>query len=265
MIFARLVSVSLLLLAVPLYAAESPEATVRAFYKGVYARDAAALQKVSIPGVDVSKLATGGAQDAARLRELEESIGRMQIEPIFPALLRGKEVEAKNGSYPEGTVARYMAALGGNPSVVTLVRQKDGWKVDPRWWLAAMALDGPPEEGTPDYAIKRLLFATAQYDREEAKKWILPGSDVELLFLGAPPQPEPSDVFFALAMEMPLVEMKPGEFVRMPFGRIAEGTSEADRKIYLGMFGMADLPFVVMKRGGAWKVIPQPYYAMMNQ
>lgn len=252
---------SLLLVAVPA-AADSPEATIRAFYRAMFARDAAAMEKLIVPDARSSRLLAGGKIDRERMKQLEESL---QLHPES-ALLRGKPVEpAKNGSFPDGTVMRYTAAVEGNISVVTVVRQTDGWKVDLRWWLSALENQGPPAKGTPEYAIKHLLLATARHDRDEAKKWILPGSDVEILFLEAPPQPEPSDQLVALAMEMPIVEMKKGEFVRMPFDRAAEGTDEPDRKIYQGLFGMVDLPFVVMKRDGAWRVIPQPYYVMMNQ
>lgn len=250
----------------PLVADDSPAAAVRAFYRALYARDAAALEKVIVPDARSAKLVAGEKLDPARLQQLEEEIRELKLNPASEPLLRGRPAEpAADGSFPVGTVARYTAAIGGNLTLITTVRQKDGWKVDLRWWLNAMEIDGPPPEGSPEYAIKRLLFATATYDRDEAKKWILPGSDVELLFLGAPPEPEPSDQLLALTMEMPLVEMHKGEFVRLPFDHVAEGTSEVDRKIYQGLFGMVDLPFVVMKRDGAWRVIPQPYYAMMNQ
>lgn len=249
-----------------LSAADSPENAVRAFYRAFYARDAAALEKVVIPDSRTAKLVAAPKLDAQRLREIDSEIRELDLNFLSEPLLRGKPVEAaKDGSYPEGTVIRYGVAIDNSLTAVTVVRQKSGWKVDTRWWLASMEMQGPPAEGTPEYSIKRLLFATASYDRDEAKKWILPGSDVELLFLDAPSQPEPSDQLFALTMEMPIVEMRKGEWVRLPFDHAAEGTDEPNRKVYLGMFGMVDLPFVVMKRNGTWYVIPQPYYVMMNQ
>ena len=86
-----------------------------------------------------------------------------------------------------------------------------------------------------------------------------------MLFAGAPSVREPSGVLEATAMEMPLVEVAAGEFYRMPSGRIVEGSTAADRKVIVGLFGPVEMPFVLRRMGGAWRVEAEPYFALINR
>ena len=89
-----------------------------------------------------------------------------------------------------------------------------------------------------------------------------PGASLDLLFRGA--QREPSGMFDALAMEMPLVELRPGEFYPTR-DRIVEGSAQPDVKVFLGQFGVVEIPYVVRRINGEWRVEPQPYYAWFNR
>ena len=135
----------------------------------------------------------------------------MRVDEEFS--LRGRPVEREaSGDYPVGTVGHAIAAAQGGPTPLTLVRQEDGWKVDLRWVIAMIDLSeatGPPAEGTPDYAIKRMLLALLALDRGEVAQHAVPGASLDILFAGAPRQREPSGVLEGAAMEMPARRGRP--------------------------------------------------------
>ena len=71
-------------------------------------------------------------------------------------------------------------------------------------------------------------------------------------------------MFDALAMEMPLVELQPGEFYPID-DRIVEGSSAPDTKLLLGLFGVVEIPFVVRRVQSEWLVEPQSFYRYFNR
>ena len=66
-------------------------------------------------------------------------------------------------------------------------------------------------------------------------------------------------------MEMPLVEVGPGEFYRMPSGRVVEGSASTDRKVIVGQFGPVEMPFELRRVGGEWHVEAEPYFALIER
>jgi hypothetical protein len=47
--------------------------------------------------------------------------------------------------------------------------------------------------------------------------------------------------------------------------RVVEGSTAPDVKLLLGLFGVVEIPFVVRKIDGEWRVEPQPYFAYFNR
>jgi len=212
--------------------------------------------------INPQPLTSEGQMEAARRLET------LQVSRRDDVLLRGKPVDVDaQGDYPVGSVGRFVASGNGGPAVVTLVREADGWKVDLRWWLAMldMANGQPPAAGSPDQAIRSLTLALIALDRNEALRFVTPGAEISVLFAGAPPVREPSGVLEATAMEMPLVEVGPGEFYRMPSGRVVEGATAVDRKVIVGQFGPVEIPFALRRIGGAWRVEAEPYFLLINR
>ena len=200
--------------------------------------------------------------------EAARRLETLQVSRRDDVLLRGKPVDADaQGDYPVGSVGRFVASGNGGPAVVTLVREADGWKVDLRWWLAMldMANGQPPAAGSPDRAIRSLTLALIALDRNEALRFVTPGAEISVLFAGAPRVREPSGVLEAAAMEMPLVEVGPGEFYCMPSGRVVEGATAVDRKVIVGQFGPVEMPFALRRIGGAWRVEAEPYFLLINR
>jgi hypothetical protein len=262
------VGICLLTGAVANGATTGPETAVREFIRTLAMHDTQAFARAIRPDpranrfINPQPLAPEGKLEATRRLET------LQVRRSDDVLLRGKPVAPDaHGDYPVGSVGRFIASGQGGPAVVTVVRELDGWKVDLRWWLAMldMANAGPPAAGSPDHAIRSLTLALIALDREAALRFAVPAADVRVLFAGAPSVREPSGVLEASAMEMPLVEVGPGEFYRMPSGRVVEGSAAVDRKVIVGQFGPVEMPFVLRRLGGAWRVEAEPYFALINR
>ena len=143
------------------YREGSPEAAIVALFRAMYANDVPEFERLTMPHPERSRLTTGGKANEERLRSLTDNPGSRQIKLKREFQLKGQAATPDSrGWYPVGTTVRYSAAHQGSPMIVSLLRQGDGWKVDPRWWIAQTHLTGqePPRE-SPDYAIKNLLLA----------------------------------------------------------------------------------------------------------
>ena len=241
---------------------------IRALVQAIYANDVAAYEKLTLPHPLRSRLTAGGKVNEERLRELEEDPGGLQIRQTRPLAYQGKSVTpAPNGQYPAGTTGRYMVAHHGQPMIVGVVRQRDGGKVDLRWWIAmADLMSGrEPDRNGPEFAIRSLLFAMLRLDRTGAAQYLTDAKAIDFLFVDAPRQREPSGVLEATVAEMPLVVVAPGEFFPMPSNRIVEGVNAPDRQVVVGWFGPVEIPFVVRRTGGGWRVEAEPYFVLLNQ
>lgn len=262
------VGISLLTGAVVNGATTGPETAVRQFIRALAMHDTQAFARAIRPDpratrfINPQPLAPEGQLEATRRLET------LQVRRGDDVLLRGKPVGPDaHGDYPVGSVGRFIASGQGGPAVVTVVREPDGWKVDLRWWLAMLDMQNAeaPSAGSPDYAIRNLTLALIALNRQAALRFAVPDADLRVLFAGAPPYREPSGVLEASAMEMPLVEVGPGEFYRMPSGRVVEGSTAGDRKVVVGQFGPVEMPFVLRRVGDAWRVEAEPYFALINR
>jgi hypothetical protein len=240
----------------------SPEEVIRAFVRAMYANDIATYERLSIPDPRRSLLVRGGSYNETAVREIDDDPLSIQIKVKRDFRYQGKPIEAgSSGDYPVGTTVVYMVAHRGGPMMMVLARKAEGWRVDLRWWLAMteLASGREPRTGTPDHAVRALLAAMLHMDRAQARRYIMPG-DLDVLFAGAPSQREPSGHLDALVGEMPLVEVRPGEFFEMPTRRIVEGVVRADMKVLVGLYGSVEIPFVVHRVGSEWKVEVEPYF-----
>jgi hypothetical protein len=250
-------------------AADDPAPVIRSLVMAIYGNDVASYNEITLPHPLRSRLTTGGRVNESMLRQLKENPAGLQIKARRPLLFEGREAKiGANRQYPAGTTGLYLVAHGSGPMLVGVVRRPEGWRVDLRWWIAMtdLAAGVQAKRDTPEFAIRSLLMALLQRDRRAAGRLI---TDVrgalDTVFAGAPSQREPSGVLDATAMEMPLVEIGPGEFAVTPTGRIVEGLQAADRKILVGWFGPIEMPFVMRRAGSSWRIEPEPYLAAMNQ
>ena len=249
-------------------AADDPARTAREFMRAVYSNDAVQFAATTVPNADSSKLLGKQPLSSERLAEVAEATARLRLEQVQPFTYRGTlATPAGDGSYPPGTITRYLTSFRGVPMVISMVRDQESWKVDVRWWLAMIDLQRSPRpsRGSPEFAIKALLTTVISGNRDDAARFTTPTGDVGVVFQGTPRRPDPSDQFIALALEMPLVESQSGEYYKLPSGEIADGSPLADRKVLVGLYGPHELVFAVRKVGDEWRVEPQAYYPLMNK
>ena len=76
----------------------------------------------------------------------------------------------------------------------------------------ASRTDQGMDRTTPDFAARALTASMIALDRKGAARFAMPGASMDVLFAGAPPYKEPSGHLDALALEMPIIEVNPGEF-----------------------------------------------------
>ncbi len=248
-------------------AASSPDKVIVALLRAMYAADGKSFAALTVPDPGIGVLTRGGSVNHDGLRELDEDPRGVQIITKRAPEYRGTPARADaSGKYPVGTTALYVVAHHRSPLVMVLQMTASGWKVDPRWWIGMVGLasSDAPKQGTPAYAARRLLSAMIAGDKAEAARIAVPGASMALLFDGAPSQREPSGVLDAAADEMPIVELKPGEFRRLPTGQVVEGSSRPDVKLLVGMLGPVEIPFIVRQIGGSWRVEPQPYFMLIE-
>jgi hypothetical protein len=242
---------------------------VHAFVRALALHDARAFQSAIVPHPRAERLLNAEPLSTEGRAEAERRLGSLQVRLEDDFQLRGEPVHADpQGDYPVGTIGHAIAAGQGGPMLVTLVRRPDGWKVDVRWFVAmldAATAASPPSRESPEAAVRQFLLAMITLDRHGALEHVVPDADPALLFAYAPRQREPSGVLEATAMEMAIVEVGTGEFYRLPSGRIVEGLSAADRKVLVGQFGPVEMPFVLRRIGGRWRVEAEPYYALINR
>jgi hypothetical protein len=245
--------------------ADNPEPVVRAFYRALLKGDVAAYHKVIVEDDRADRFLPKQPLDPDKAREIDMESQSFTLRQLQPFRLQGKDTSPVNGEFAPGTTTRYLANFPSSLTVVTMVRAADGWRVDMRWWEAlAELMRKDVDNGTPEYAVKSLTASLVYLKREEAKKYIVPDGDLDALFAGAPSAPEPSDQLISLVGEMALVEIGPGEFYPMPSGRIVEGTRDADRKLLVGLFGPREIPYLVQRVGGEWRVVVEPYFNVLE-
>jgi hypothetical protein len=243
---------------------DDPKVVIRQLVVAIYSHDVAAYNRVTTEHPLRARLTTGGSPNPDKLRQLEEDPGSLQIREMRPMLYHGKPIES--AATPVGAIALYTVAHGGGPMVVPMVKRADGWKVDVRWWIAGQQMAMSSAAPAPEHvAIRSLLDAMLSLNRDRAAGFLTDARGLDLLFVGAPRSREPSGVLDAAAEEMPLVEIGAGEFYTRPSGRVVEGGSTATRKVLVGLFGPIEMPFVVTRIGGNWRVEPETYFALMMQ
>jgi hypothetical protein len=66
-----------------------------------------------------------------------------------------------------------------------------------------------------------------------------------------------------LCIEMPVARALPGEAFAVP-GGIVRADASPDRLVLIGMFGLIELAFEVVRAGDEWKIVPRHYFEMLR-
>ena len=250
-------------------AADNPEAVVRAFLRAAYSHDAEQFNALVFPRTGTSGLLSTEPVTKERLKEIETEAKATRLEQLQPFRQRGVVViPGSDGAYPEGTTTRYVTTFGGDQTVITLVKKEGRWLVDVRWWLKIREMSLRGEKDRPEakeLVIKNFLLNLLRLNRRAVSESLVPGADIEIVFEGAPRVPEPSDVLSSLAIEMPLVEAEADEVYPLLSGKLVRKSATGEEVVMVGLYGQFEMVFQLRRVKGEWRIVPEPYYRIINR
>ena len=250
-------------------AGDDPEAVVRAFTRAAYSHDPAQFNSMVFPRTGAEVLLSKEPVAKERLEEIETEVLALRPRQLQPFRQRGIViVPGSDGAYPEGTTTRYMTSFQGDQTVVSLMKKEGRWLVDVRWWLKVREMSLRGEKDRPDekeIVIKKFLLNLLRLNRRAVAESLVPGADVAIAFEGAPTVPEPSDVLPSLAVEMPLVEAEADEVYPLLSGKLVKKDATKDEVVMVGLYGPFEMVFQLRRVKGAWRIVPDPYYRIINR
>jgi len=250
--------------------ADNPQAVVRDFMRAVYARDIQRVKDLAVPdNYALEVLNNKEPVSKARLAEIDTESKSLKLEQTEPFRCQGKPLApGANGAYPDGTTVRYMTAFEGNLTVISIVKRSGRWLVDARWWLKMKEMSLRSDDAEPDekeLVIKTFLMNLLRMNRSGVSRTLIPGADLDVVFMGAPRVPEPSDVLYELALDMPLVEADADEAYQLPSGKVVKRGAGANETVLVGLYGPSEMVFQLRKVDGKWRVVPESYYGILNR
>lgn len=250
-------------------AGDSPESAVRAFIRAAYSHDVAQFNLLVYPRAGAGVLLSTEPVPQERIQTIESEASALRLRQLQPFREAGKLVTSSPGGvYPDGTTTRYMAPFEGDVSVISVVKKEGRWLVDVRWWLKIREMSLRDEKSKPEekeLVIKKFLLNLLRMNRRAVGESLVPGSNVETVFEGAPRVPEPSDVLPSLAIEMPLIEAEPDEVYPLLSGTLVRKGATEDESVMVGLFGPSEMVFHLRRVKGEWRIVPQPYFRILNR
>jgi hypothetical protein len=253
----------------PSIAADDPEAVVRAFVRAAYSHDVVQFNALVIPPNSARVLLSTEAVPKDRLEQIESEAKALRPRQLQPFRQRGLvATPGTDGVYPDGTTTRYSTSFDGDLTVTTVVKKGGQWLVDARWWLKSREMSLRGEKDKPDakeLVIKRFLLNLLRLDRRAVSESLVPDADLGIVFEGAPRMPEPSDVLPSLAIEMPLVEADADEVYPLLSGKLVRKVATGDEAVMVGLYGPFEMVFWLRRVKGEWRIVPEPYYRIINR
>lgn len=250
-------------------AGDDPEAVIRKFVRAAYSHEAAQFNALVFPPNSASVLLSTEAVPKARLEQIETEARALRSRQLQPFRLGGLVVAAgPDGVYPDGTTTRYSTSFDGDLTVTSMVKKEGRWLVDVRWWLKIREMSLRDEKTKPEekeLLIKKFLLDLLRLNRRAVSDALVPGADIDIAFEGAPRVPEPSDVLPSLAIEMPLVEADADEVYPLLSGKLVKKSAAGDETVMVGLYGPFEMVFWLRRIKGEWRIVPEPYYRVINR
>jgi len=234
--------------------------SIRECMTAMYSGDIAGYNKVILPCAASDLLVAVVTLTPAELTALSEDVSVMDLMQTDPYRFQGRKVKpGRRGVCPVGTKATFMTQFRGVNLVVPVVYASDAWKVDVRYWIAMFQ---ECKESDPEVAVRKFLYFLIGRKVSELVDVTPSGSDLTEFLKGDSPF---EDQYYALAIEMPVVEAIEGESMALPRGKILKAHGSSPKhKWFVGMYGPHQLVFELRKEGGSWKTIPQDYLSVIG-
>lgn len=241
----------------------SPEPVIREFLRALFTHDRPALLAAVAEPAGADALIGSNELTADEIASIGAEAARTNLQQSGPALRAGELLD--EAPYPEGSRVVYTTGFRGMMLAIPTVHTAGGWKVDARYWLETQRnQETPPADDDPRTMAKGFLFHALGNLPEELAQFStaavppaaigipngLPGGDL--------------DQILALCMEMPVLEARAGETVRLPSGAKAIAGEHAGERVFVGLMGPVEVPFLLRQVGGRWKVVPQNYFLYLR-
>ena len=223
-----------------------------------------AFLRATLPTEGAEALLPPAAPTGEARARIDEQLERVRFSSQLPALLEGRPVD-DGAPPPVGSRIVYVTQYGSSLVPVPVVRTRDGWRVDPRYWVAERTQrNADAEADTPVARAKRFLYHIMNNETKPLKALsFLPDAVDELTRDNTLAGADRGHVAM-LCLEMGVAPARVGEVVRMPSGTRITAGSSPDEQVLVGLLGTIEVPFRLRKVGNAWKVVPEPYFEYLR-
>lgn len=242
-----------------------PREAARVFLYALYANDSAAFRRAIVPEPGSEVMLGADRISPAGLTRLRAEVAAVRLSTGAPLAYEGAPARPNaDGTYPIGTRGTLVTGFRGTPMVVPVVRTDDGWKVDVRFWLAMIReARSQPDESSPELRAKAFLCYSLANQPEELAPLSATPIDARALMKGYDLRAGDLDQVLSLCGEMPVVRARPGETVRVG-ASLVTARDGGDTLVLIGLMGQVEVPFLLRRVSGEWKVAPQPYFQMLR-
>jgi hypothetical protein len=262
--WSALTAALIVALAMPARAADDRKRVAHDALVALVHGDETAFAKVTLPAEGVDGLLRSMTPPPDRKAQVEEQLERVNLSSQLPALFQGEPVEDERRA-PVGARIVYITQLGGALVPVVVVKTDKGWLVEPRYWVAErQQAASKPEMTAPTTVAKRFLFHIVNDDTDELAKLSTEPERAAVLTQNNSMAGADRGHVAMLCMEMPATRARAGEAVRLPAGTVVTATDSADEAIVVALLGSVEVPFMLKRVKGRWKVVPQPYFEWLR-
>ncbi len=214
-------------------------AAVREAVLGLLTGDPQAIRRIALPHPELGRLSRRQATPPEREAVLAD-LDALQV--VIQSEFAGRHV--------------LHVFFRGMVHPMVAVQTPSGWRFDPRFAIAASA---PEPEA---FAVaRRFLAAMLLGDGEALRTLAVDPTGLELLVSEPPPSGE-VDQLLHVASTMPLTELRLGEAMPDLLGgvtTVSQRHLDHGYQVLLGLFGGAELPFLVKTVDGTLRVSPAPF------
>src|SRR5688500_6883863 len=166
----------------------------------------------------------------------------------------------------DGTKIVYATQYRGVGIIIPMQRTEAGWKADVRFWLAMRKQrEARPQKTDPEIVAKSFLLYILAKKPESLNDFTSERIKAEEYTAANNLPPGDLDHLLSLVIEMPIVRARPGERVVLPSGEAAIGSDAADSLLLIGLSWSTEIPFLMKRIDGAWKVVPQKSFEMLRK
>lgn len=243
---------------------DEPMRVARAALASLLRGESTTFATVTLPTDGVEAMLRQTPPTGQERARIDEQIERIRLSTPLPPLFEGQPIDDA-AVPPVGARLVYVTQLGNSLVPVVVVRTAQGWRVDPRYWLAERTQQtADPDADLPAMVVKRFLHHLVNHDTARLAALTSVPSAVEELTRNNDMAGADRGHVAMLCLEMPVAKARDGEVVRLPSGTRVTAGASAEEQVYVGLLGTVEVPFRLRRLEGQWKVVPEPYFEWLR-